>query len=43
MYMEACQRKGQKLDPQIVSYFNDCNLAEVVFKDKYLNEEHKII
>lgn len=43
MFMEACFRKGQKLDPFIIAYFQDSNLTRLSFQDKYLNEEHKIL
>eukprot|EP00347_Sterkiella_histriomuscorum_P002760 403366908 len=43
IYLESCQNKNQKLDTQIVQYFCDPNSVKLTFKDKYLNEEHKIM
>lgn len=42
LYLESCQNKNQKMDTQIVHFFCDPYLVSCTFKDKYLNEEHKI-
>ncbi|CDW90123.1 UNKNOWN [Stylonychia lemnae] len=43
MYLESSQRKNQKLDINIVFFFNNQNMNILEFKDKNLNEEHKIL
>jgi len=42
LYLEACQKKNQRLDPLIVDFFCDLNHTTLSFKDKFLDEEHKV-
>jgi hypothetical protein len=41
-YLEACQKRGQRLDPMFIDFFCDMNVAELEFNNKYLDEEHKV-
>ena len=41
-YLEACQKKNQRLDPLIVDFFCDMNRESLQFNDKFLDEEHKV-
>lgn len=42
IYLDACQKKGQRLDPHLIDFMTDTFRSAVEFKDKYLNEEHKV-
>lgn len=42
IYLDACQKKAQRLDPHLVDFMTDTSRAAVEFKDKYLNEDHKV-
>jgi hypothetical protein len=41
-YLEACQKKNQRLDPMIVDFFCDGNQHILQYKDKFLDEEYKV-
>ena len=43
LYLEASQRKNQRLDAKMAAYFMDPQLALVSFDDSFLNEEHKVV
>ena len=42
LYLEACQRKSQRLDPSLVAMLTDPALPALSLQDKYLNEEHLV-
>jgi hypothetical protein len=41
-YQEACGKKGQRLDPQVVDFLCESGRGALEVRDKYMNEEHKV-
>lgn len=41
-YLEACQKRAQRLDPVIVDFLCDSGRTSLDFADRFLNEDHKV-
>ena len=39
-YLDQCQKKGQRLDPQIVDFLCDSFRTHLEMVDRFLNEDH---